>query len=74
MPNLNSLGPDLVQLFCLKKFSSLQWKVRLQLGQCLDDGFVPSLMTKGRTELLQKDKGEGSITSNCRPITYLPSV
>ena len=33
---------------------------------------MPSWLTKGRTSLLQKDKGKGNITSNYGPITCLP--
>ena len=42
VPNWKSPGPDLVQGFWLKNFSSLQERVRLQLKECLDSGFVPS--------------------------------
>ena len=69
MPNWKSPGPDLVQGFWLKSFSSLHERVRLQLKECLDSGFVPSWLTRGRTSLLQKDKSKGNIASNYRPIT-----
>jgi len=72
MPNWKSPGPDLVQGFWLKNFSSLHERVRLQLKECLDSGFVPSWLTKGRTALLQKDKSKGNVASNYRPITCLP--
>ena len=72
MPNWKSPGPDLVQEFWLKNFSSLHERVRLQLKECLDSGFVPSWLTTGRTSLLQKDKSKGNVASNCRPITCLP--
>ena len=72
MPNWKSPGPDLVQGFCLKNFSSLHERVRLQLKECLDSGFVPSWLTRGRTSLLQKDKSKGNVASNYRPITCLP--
>ena len=49
MPNWKSPGPDLVQGFWLKNFSSLHERVRLQLKECLDSGFVPSWLTRGRT-------------------------
>ena len=49
MPNWKSPGPDLVQGFSLKNFSSLHERVRLQLKECLDSGFVPSWLTRGRT-------------------------
>ena len=47
-------------------------RVRLQLKQCVDSGFVPSWLTRGQTSLLQKDKSKGNIASNYRPITCLP--
>ena len=72
MPNWKSLGPDLVQGFWLKNFSSVHERVRLQLKECLDSGFVSSWLTRGRTSLLQKDKSKGNVASNYRPITCLP--
>ena len=72
MPNWKSPGPDLVQGFWLKNFSSLRERVRLQLKECLDSGLAPSLLTRGRTSLLQKDKSKGNVASNYRPITCLP--
>ena len=52
MPNCKSPGPDLVQAFSLKNFSILHERVSLQLKECLDSGFVPSGLTRGRTSLL----------------------
>ena len=63
---------DLVQGFWLKNFSSLHERVRLQLKECLDSGFVPSWFTRRRTSLLQNDKSIGNVASDCRPITCLP--
>ena len=54
--NWKSPGLDLVQGFWLKNFSSFHGRVRSKLKECLDSGFVPSWLTKGRTALLQKDK------------------
>ena len=42
MPHWQSPSPDLVQGFRLKNFSSLHGRVRSQLKECLDGGFVPS--------------------------------
>ena len=73
MPNWKSPGPELVQGYWLKSFSSLHERVRLQRKECLDSGFVPSWLTRGRTSLLQKDKRKGNVASNYRPITcHLP--
>ena len=71
MPNWKSKDPDLVQGFWLKNFSSLHEKVRVQLQDCLDSGFVPRWSTRGRTSLLQKGKSKGNVASNCRSITCL---
>ena len=64
-------SPDLVQGFWVKNFSSLHERVRFQLKECLDSGFVPSWLTRGRTSLLQKDKNKGNLASNYKPITCL---
>ena len=72
MPNQKSPGPDLVQGFWLKNFSSLNERVRLQLKENLDRGSVPSWLIKGTTSWLQKDKSKCNVASNYRPITCLP--
>ena len=72
MPNWKSPGPDLVQGFWFNNFSSLHEKVTLQLKECLDCGFVPSWLTRGRALLLHKDKNKDDVVSNYRPITCLP--
>ena len=58
IPNWKSPGPDLVQGFWSKNFSSFHERVRFQLKECLDSGFVPSWLTRERTSLLQKDKSK----------------
>ena len=47
-------------------------RVRLQLKECLDSGFVTSCLTRRKTSLLQKNKSKGNVASNYRPITCLP--
>ena len=42
VPNWKSPSPNLVQGFWLKNFSSLHGKVRSELKECLDSGFMPS--------------------------------
>ena len=74
MPNWKSPGPDLVQGFWLKNFSSLDKRVKLQLKECLDSGFVPSWLTRGRTSLSQKEKSKGNVASYYRAITCLPLI
>ena len=46
----------------------------VQLNRCLNDGYVPIWMTKGRTTLIMKDKSKGNVASNYRPITCLPLI
>ena len=71
-PNWKSPGPDLVQGYWLKNFSSLHGRIAQQLNDCLRQGNVPSWMTQGRTVLIRKDSNKGNIPSNYRPITCLP--
>ena len=72
VPNWKSPGPDLVQAFWLKNSSSLYERVRLQIKECLDSGFVTSWLIRRKTSLLQKNKSKGNVASNYRPITCLP--
>ena len=51
MPNWKSPGPDLVQRFWLKNFSSLHERLRLQLK---DSGFVPSWLTRATNFIVTK--------------------
>ena len=60
------------RLFGNNQRQFLHERVRLQLKECLDSGFVSSWMTRGRTSLLQRDKSKGNVASNYRPITCLP--
>ena len=72
MPNWKSPGPDFVQGFWLKNFTSLHRRMTEQLSKCLEEGDIPNWMTEGRTVLIMKDKNKGTIASNYRPITCLP--
>ena len=63
MSNWKSPGPDLIQIFWLKNFSSLHERVRLQVKECLDSGVVLSWLTRVRTLLLEKDKSKGNVAS-----------
>ena len=54
------------------EFSSLPERVRLQLKECLDSGFVPTCLTRRRTSLLQNDKSKGDVASNYKPVNCLP--
>ena len=70
MANWKAPGPDLVQGFWLKNFRSMHGRMLIKLNECLNKGDVPNWMTKGRTVLIMKDKDEGNVASNCRPISW----
>ena len=72
VPNWKPPSPGLLQRFWLKNFSGLRERVRLQLKECLDSGFVPGWLTRGRTSLLLKDKSKNNVVSNYRLKTCLP--
>ena len=57
IPNWKTPGPDRVQGFWLKNFTSLEKNLVLHLNACLE-GETRRWMTKGRTVLIQKDKGK----------------
>ena len=71
VPNWKAPGPDGVQGFWLKNFTTIHTYLEKYFTECLE-GQTPSWMTKGRTVLLQKDKSKGRDASNYRPITCLP--
>ena len=54
IPNWKSPGPDIVQRFWLKNFSSLHERVRLKLKESLDSGFMPCWLTRGGLHCYQK--------------------
>ena len=72
MPNWKSPGPDGLQGYWIKNFTSLKERITSQLNECLQHNSVPDWMTKGRTVLVMKDKDERGEVTNFRPITCLP--
>ena len=73
IPNWKAPGPDGVQGFWMKNFTSMRTYLTQYLAHCLE-GNTPEWMTKGRTVLIQKDKSKGIESSKYRPITCLPLV
>ena len=65
---LGTLEGDVLRTYWRPIFPS--W-VKLHLEECLDSGFVPSWLTKGKTVLLQKDEKKSNMASNYRPVTCL---
>ena len=58
MPKWKSLGPNLVQGFWLKNCSSLHGRVRSQIKECVDSGFVPSWLNKKELLYCRKIKAK----------------
>ena len=55
MTNWKAPGPDGVQGFWFKKFTSVHASITERLQECLVNGEVPKWMTIGRTSLFMKD-------------------
>ena len=72
MTNWRAPGPDGIQGFWFKKFSSLHSRIAEGLQECLTQGWVPKWMTLGRTSLFMKDPAKGTAADNYRPIACLP--
>ena len=62
IPNWKAPGPDGVQGYWVKNFRSMHEPLRKHLEQYLEG--APNWMTKGRIILIQKDKKQGSASSN----------
>ena len=71
LPNWKGPGPDMVQGYLFKYFTSIHKSLKANLADCLKAGKVSEWMTKGKTVLIQKDPGKGRDLSNYRPITFL---
>ena len=71
MPNWKGPGPDGIQGYWLKNFTSLHKCLAKVLDDCITTGNVPDWMVEGRTILLMKDSTKGSEASNYRPIACL---
>ena len=56
----------------LKKYTSIQDRLVLQLNRCLEEVIIPEWMTKRKTTLMKKDTLIGMITTMYRLIKYLP--
>ena len=71
VPNWRAPGPDGIQGYCLKKFSSLNECVSKFLNHCVLSGNVPEWMVQGRTMLLMKEPENNLEVGNYRPIVCL---
>ena len=70
--NWKAPGPDGLQGFWFKSFTSYIERITLQLQDCLTTSQNPEWFTIGRTTLILKNKEKGNIASNFRQITCLP--
>ena len=74
MPNWKSPGPDGLQGYWVKNFTSCHERLALQLRNCMSSAQIPDWLTTGKTTLVMKDKDKGGQVTNFRPITCLPLV
>ena len=72
MPNWKSPGPDGLQGYWVKNFTSCHERLALQLRNCMSSAQIPDWLTTGKTTLVMKDKDKGGQVTNFRPITFLP--
>ena len=73
MCNWKAPGLDQLHGFWIKHLQSLHSRIAVQLHYVFTHG-PPDWMTLGRTVLVVKDAVKGSIPSNFRPITCLPTI
>ena len=74
MPNWKTPGPDGLQGYWLKKFTSCTDRIAEQLQVCLDTSVVPNWMTLKKTVLIVEDKDRGGLVTNFRPINVVCCV
>ena len=73
MPNWKSPGPDGVQGFWIKKFTTLHKRIADQMDNMINNRVeIPKWITIGKTVLIQKDGSKGNAVENFRPISCLP--
>ena len=65
------LGPDFVQGYWFKRFSTLHPSLTGHLPTCVVVGYVPTWMTKGKTTLIQKDPEEVNAANSYSHIACL---
>ena len=74
MKNWKAPGPDGLQGYWIKRFTSCYERIALQLQLCLEIKEVPDWLSTGKTVLIIKDKEKGNDVTNYRPITCLPMM
>ena len=72
MTNWKAPGPDCVQRYWFKRFSTLHSKLTELLQICVVEGNVPTWMTKGRTTLIHRDPQKRNAANNNHLIACLP--
>ena len=64
----------MIHAFWLKKLTALHSRLATQMSQLIATGSHPEWLTTGRTVLIMKDPEKGTVPSNYRPITCLPTT
>ena len=64
LPNWKSPGPDGIQGYWVKNFTSIQPILTAMLNDCLISNNIPAWLTKGTTFLIMKDPSKGGAVTN----------
>ena len=72
MKNWKAPGPDGLQRYWIKTFTSCHERIATQLQLCLEMNETPDWLTTGKTALIMRDREIGDDVTNLRPITCLP--
>lgn len=75
MSNWKAPGPDQIQIFWLKKLTSIHERMATQMNHVLTHPQeVPNWLVEGKTRLIRKDFAKEPTPDNYRPITCLPTM
>ena len=70
--NWKAPGPDGLQGYWIKTFTSCHERIATQLQLCLEMNETPDWLSTGKTALIMRDREIGDDVTNLRPITCLP--
>ena len=75
MANWKAPGPDMLQVFWLKKLTAVHPRLTTYLNELLQHPEeLPKWLVKGRTQLILKNENKEATPDNFRPITCLPTI
>ena len=71
MPDWKGAGPDKIQGFWLKSFTTVHEVLVTDLNECIEVGDVSGWLVEGRTILVMKNSKKGTGVGNYKPIACL---